>query len=165
MPTVLILHDNRMTLTPEQALSKARSWCAKQERSHSETRAKLYDWGLKTREVENILSALITSGFINEERFAKQYAGGKFRIKKWGRLKILNQLKHKNISEYCINKGMKEIDEKEYLQALKNLLDKKSKSLKEKDPLIKKNKLARYLLGKGYEAELVWEKLNLLFEE
>lgn len=154
-----------MTLTPEQALSKARNWCAKQERSHSEARTKLYRWGLKTRDVENILAELITSGFISEERFAKQYAGGKFRMKKWGRLKIVNHLKQKNVSEYCINKGMDEIGEKEYLQSLKNLLQKKAKSLKEKNPLIKKNKLARYLLGKGYEAELVWEKLNLLFEE
>lgn len=164
-----------MILTPEQALSKARNWCAKQERSHSEARTKLYRWGFKTRDVENILAELITSGFISEERFAKQYAGGKFRMKKWGRLKIVNHLKKKNVSEYCINKGMDEIGEKEYLQSLKNLLQKKAKSLEEKpanakapaggNTLIKKNKLARYLVGKGYEAELVWEELNLFFEE
>lgn len=164
-----------MTLTPEQALSKARNWCAKQERSHSETRTRLYHWGLKTKAVESILAELISGGFISEERFAKQYAGGKFRIKKWGRLKILNHLKQKNISEYCIKKGMNEIGEKEYLQSLKNLLQKKAKSLEEKpakaktyaggNTLIKKNKLARYLVGKGYEAELVWEEVNLFFEE
>jgi regulatory protein len=152
-------------LTPEQALSKARNWCAKQERSHSEVRNKLYTWGQKTRTIENILAELITSGFINEERFARQYAGGKFRMKKWGKLKIVNHLRQKNISEYCLHKGISEITEKEYVQTLKNLLEKKSKSLEEKNPLIKKNKLARFLIGKGYEPELVWEELNLFFKE
>lgn len=154
-----------MHLSPEQALPKARNWCARQERSHSETRTKLYNWGLKTKAVENIIAELISSGFINEERYAKQYAGGKFRIKKWGRLKIQNYLKRKNISEYCINKGMKEIGEADYKETLKTLLEKKTKTLNEKNPLIKKNKLVRFLLGKGYEREMVWEEVNLFFEE
>lgn len=152
-------------ITPEQALPKARNWCAKQERNHSETRSKLYNWGLKTKEVEKILAELISSGFINEERFAKQYAGGKFRMKKWGRMKILNYLKRKNISEYCINKGIEEIGEADYKATLKILLEKKTKTLIEKNPLVKKNKLARFLIGKGYEREMVWEEVNLFFEK
>lgn len=153
-----------LPLTPSQALAKARSWCARQERSHSEVRAKLYSWGLKSKEAENVIATLISEGFINEERFAKQYAGGKFRIKKWGKLKILNRLKQKNISEYCITRSMAEIDEQEYIQSLKKLLEKKAKSLRDANPLVKKNKIARYLIGKGYEAELVWEEINICFE-
>lgn len=146
--------------TPDQALLKIRNWCAKQERSHSEVRSKLYGFGLKTKDVENIIAELISKNFLNEERFAKQYSGGKFRIKKWGRLKIQNQLKQKNISEYCINKGLQEITEKEYVQTLKKLIKKKSKTFHEKNLLVKKNKLARFLIGKGYEPELVWEMVN-----
>lgn len=152
-------------LTAEQALPRARNWCAAQERSHSEARNKFYAWGLKTKDVEQIIAELVSQGFISEERFAKQYAGGKFRIKKWGRLKILNYLKKKNVSQYCINKGIAEIEEKEYKKTLKTLLEKKVKILKEQNPLLKKHKLARYLVGKGYEGELVWEELNLFFEE
>ncbi len=147
-------------LTPQQALAKARYWCAKQERSHIEIRTKLFKWGLKSNQVENIIAELITGGFINEERFAIQYAGGKFRIKKWGRLKIQSHLKQKKISDYCMEKGLGEIREKDYRQTLEDLMNKKSRTLREKNPLLKKNKLVRYLLGKGYESELVWDVVN-----
>ncbi len=153
----------KLSLTPEQALIKIRNWCARQERNHSEVRNKLYHFGLKRKEVENIIAELISNGFINEERFAKQYSGGKFRMKKWGRMKIQNHLKQKKVSEYCINKGLQEITEKEYRETLKKLIEKKSKTIQEKNPLIKKNKLARFLIGKGYEPELVWEFVNDYF--
>lgn len=142
------------------ALSKARNWCARQERSHSETRSKLFSWGLKPKEVESIIAELITGGFINEERFARQYAGGKFRMKKWGKLKIQHYLKQKNITEYCIHSGLQEIGERDYRKTLEMLATKKAGSLKEKNPLIKKNKIARYLVAKGYEPALVWEVLE-----
>lgn len=136
------------------------AFCAYQERTQQEVRDKLYGEGVNKDEIEEIIVKLIQENFLNEERFAKAYAGGKFRMKKWGKLKIRNGLKAKGLSEYCIRKGMQEIEEDDYLKTLVELLEKKSKEIKERNPLIKKNKLARYLIGKGYESDLVWEKVN-----
>ena len=97
--------------TQKQALIKAESYCAYQERCQQEVRDKLYSWGLHEVQVENVIADLIASNFINEERFAKAYAGGKFRIKKWGRVKISIELKRRKISTYCIKKGLAEIEE------------------------------------------------------
>src|SRR5688500_741234 len=102
----------------KQALIKARNYCAYQERCQQEVRDKLYEWGLWPEAVENIIVELITDNFLNEERFATTFAGGKFRIKKWGRVKIKLELKKRKISEYCIKQAMKEIDEKDYLKTL-----------------------------------------------
>ena len=92
-----------------KALVKAQRYCAYQERCQQEVRARLYEWGLYSRVVESIIAELITNNFINEERFSKVYAGGKFRIKKWGRIKIRQKLREKNITKYCIEKGFEEI--------------------------------------------------------
>jgi regulatory protein len=93
-------------LTPNQALIKAQMSCAYQERCQQEIRDKLYEWGLHSNEVENIIADLISTNFLNEERFAKAFAGGKFRIKKWGKVKIKIELKKRKISDYCIRKGL-----------------------------------------------------------
>ncbi|MHB8258893.1 MAG: regulatory protein RecX [Bacteroidia bacterium] len=146
--------------TPQQALLKARDWCAYQERCQQEVRDKLYSYGLKTDDVENLIAQLIDENFVNEERFAKAYAGGKFRIKKWGRVKIRQELKARRISDYCIKKGMAEIEWSDYIKTLKNLLTKKAKELKEKSPIKKKYKLVRYAISKGYEQDLVFELLK-----
>ena len=146
--------------TPEQALLKARDWCAYQERYQQELRDKLYGYGLKTEEVENLIAQLVTENFVNEERFAKAFAGGKFRIKKWGRVKIKMELKARRISDYCIQKALKEIDSATYMQNLKKILEIKEKSITEKNFLKKKQKLVRYALSKGYEQDLVFDVLN-----
>jgi regulatory protein len=100
--------------------------------------------------------------YLNEERFAKAFAGGKFRVKHWGRNKIRQELKARHVSEYCINAGMKEIDEDVYMETLKTLASEKLESIKEKNPLARKNKTAQFLMGKGYEADLIWDILRTI---
>jgi regulatory protein len=151
--------------TPEQALFKIRDWCAYQERCQQEARDKLYDYGLKTDDVENIIAQLVNENFINEERFAIAFAGGKFRIKKWGKVKIKQELKAKRVSDYCIKKGLAVIDNTDYINTLKKVLALKAKSITEKNFLKKKQKLLRYALSKGYEQDLIFDVLKAQEEE
>ncbi len=147
---------NVIKLTKEQALHKIKQYCIYQERCHEEVKEKLYSFGLYKTDVEENLSKLIEENYLNEERFAIQYAGGKFRMKQWGRMKIKHALKHKQVSEYCIKKALKEIDESEYNKILKKLAEQKIKTMQgERNILIKKRKLQNYLLQKGFETELV----------
>ncbi len=149
------------SINEKEAFLKISSFCAYQERTHDEVRKKLYEYGINKDAVEELISRLITENFINEERFAKSFAGGKFRMKKWGRLKIENELKARGLSAYCIRKGMAEIEDVDYEKTLKELIAKKSAEEKEKNPFKKKHKISQYLIRKGYEPELVWEKLKL----
>lgn len=144
-------------LTAEQALVKIRAWCAYQERCNQDVRSKLFDWGFRGEVAEQLIAQLISEGFLNEERYAKTFAGGKFRIKKWGKRKIIQELKKKNISEPCIRKGLAGIDEKEYIATLTALLEKKKKEIKESNVWQRKAKLSNFLIGKGFEPELVYE--------
>src|ERR1041384_3800157 len=105
---------NKTELTKEQAFKKIKQYCAYQERCHSEVREKLYSFELYKKDVEQIISQLIEENYVNEERFAIQYAGGKFRMKQWGKVKIKHALKQKQVSEYAIKKALKEINEKDY---------------------------------------------------
>lgn len=150
----------KKNLSLNEAVTKLARYCAYQERSQQEVRDKLYSLGLHHDDVEVAISKLITEGFINEERFARAYIGGKFRIKKWGRVKILEGLKHHRISDYCIKKGFEEVREAEYDATLKQVIIKKSESLKEKDAFVRKQKVARYTIGRGFESDLVWEIIN-----
>jgi len=147
-------------LTPAQAKLKAEAACAYQERCQQEMRDKLYEWGLHSNDVENIIANLITSNFLNEERFAKAFAGGKFRIKKWGRVKIKLELKARKISEYCIKQALKEINETSYIKTLQEVISKKEKDIKGVKPHIKNYKLAQYAISRGFESDLVWDILN-----
>ena len=151
-------------LTPEQAFQKARHYCGYQERSHTEVKEKLYSFGLWKTDVEILLSRLIEENYLNEERFAQQFAGGKFRMKQWGRIKIKHELKQKQVSEYCIKKAMKEIDEEEYMKVLLKLAAQKWKSVKGPgvNRFTKLGKTTAYLLQKGYEADLVKKALSEL---
>lgn len=139
------------------ALPPIQKYCAYQERHHQEVRSKLYSYGLHENEVEELIAELITSGFLNEERYAKMYAGGKFRMKHWGRNKIVNELKFKGISKRCIQVGLNEIDEADYRKALQNQIKKKIKIMQETNLFKKRDRVARYAIGKGYEPELVWQ--------
>ena len=143
----------------KEAKMKAGRYCAYQERTQQEVRDKLYALGLFQDEVEQVLTELITENYVNEERFAKSYASGKFRIKQWGKRKIIYALKQKNISSYCIEKALKEIEEDDYLATIKKLIDKKSSALAG-DQFIINKKVSTYMIGKGFEAELVWSILN-----
>lgn len=147
-------------LTPQQALLKAQQTCAYQERCQQEMRDKLYEWGLYSTDVENIIAELITTNFLNEERFAKTYAGGKFRIKKWGRVKIKIELKRRKISDYCIKKAMAEIPESDYIKTLEELIHKKAKEVKEKRIEVRNYKIAQYIMSRGFEGDLIWDILK-----
>ena len=151
-----------MTITNlrQQAKAKAAKYCAYQERTQQDVRDKLYQYGLYSDDVEEVLAELISDGFVNEERYAQAYCRGKFSQNKWGRIKIEMGLKQKGISPYCIRKGMKEIDETDYLQQLTELCERKWQSLEGEDSYPRKNKTARYLMGKGYETELVWRTIE-----
>ena len=149
---------NEQKLTPNQALPKIKQYCAYQERCHSEVKDKLYSHGLHKNDVEEIISKLIEDNYLNEERFAIHYAGGKFRIKQWGKVKIKYELKQKQVSEYCIKKALNEIDEEDYIITLQKLADTKLQSLKsEKNIFIKRKKLQDHLRMKGFEGDLVNE--------
>jgi regulatory protein len=143
-------------LTNQQALQKLKHYCGYQERSHSEVKEKLYSLGIAKNEHDEIISSLIEEDYLNEERFAIAFAGGKFRIKQWGRLKIKYALKQKQVSEYNIKKALNQLDEDIYRQTLQKLYEAKWDSLKgEKNRFIKLTKTRDYLLQKGYEAEIV----------
>jgi len=142
-------------------LQAIRHYCAYQERCHSEARYKLLDYGFRGQDLEEALASLIEDDFLNEERFARSYIGGKFRVKQWGRRKILQELKKKQVSDYCIRKGMQEINEDDYLETLRQLARKKQQELSgEKNGWIRKQKIQRYLLQRGFENDLVYEVLN-----
>ena len=144
----------------KQALAKAESYCAYQERSQQEIRDKLYDWGLHHDEVEEVITELILTNFLNEERFAMSYVSGKFNIKKWGKIKIKQGLKLKKVPEKMIIKALNSIDYDKYLQTILTAAEKKSAVLVEKDPYKRKYKLMTYLMGKGFESNLISEVLK-----
>ena len=146
----------RPSLTIEQALQKARHYCAYQDRCHSEVKEKLYSFGLWKKDVEEAISRLIEDNYLNEERYAVQFAGGRFRMKQWGRVKLRYELKQKQVSEYCIKKALAGIDEEDYVRTLGKLAATKWESLQEEDNLpVRRKKLHQYLLQRGFEAELV----------
>lgn len=149
-------------LTTEQAKQKALRYCAYQERAHQEVKNKLYELGLRTSEVDELLAYLITEGFLNEERFAKSFAGGKFRVKKWGRIKIVHALESKGLTKNCIRIGLKEIDESDYLLTLEELLKSKISELAESNVFVARDKASKYAIQKGYEPDLTWSTLKAL---
>jgi regulatory protein len=152
-------------LNKEQALQKLKHYCGYQERCHSEVRQKLYDLGVWKKDHDEIIAALIEEGYLNEERFAIAFAGGRFRMKHWGRVKIKYELKQRQVSEYSIKKALKQIDEEEYLKTLKKLAEEKYGSLKEEQYLVRKKKTMDYLLQKGFEPELSMTTLRSITEK
>lgn len=142
-------------LTKEEALQKLRHYCTYQERSHYEVKQKLRELGIRTSEQDEIVAALIDEDYLNEERFAIQFAGGKFRMKEWGKKKILYGLKEKRVSEYCIKKALASIDEEDYLKTLDKLAEGKYELLKEETPMERKKKTIDYLIQKGFEYDLI----------
>jgi len=157
---------NPEKISYEEAKLKAANYCAYQERCQEEVKNKLYGYGLYTKQVNNLLSYLITENFINEERFSRAYTGGKFRIKHWGRVRIIRELQKRKISEYCIRKGMEEIDDEDYKATAKKIICKKNEQLTRKMPTFQlKNKIATYTIAKGYEPALVWDLIKDTFDD
>jgi len=157
----------KKTLTKEQVYQKLRHYCAYQDRCHSEVKAKGYSLGLRKPEVEELTAKLIEENCLNEERFAKAFAGGKFRIKQWGKLKIKAELKNKQISSYCITEALNEISDAKYRETLHKQAVKRWNSIKGAgvNLFVKMTKTRDHLLLKGYEANLVAIEIRKLAEK
>ena len=145
-----------------EATKKLESYCAYQDRCHKEVISKLKQLGMIPIAIDQIVTQLIQENYLNEERFAKSFARGKFNIKKWGKKRITTELKIRDISKYNIKTALKEIDETEYIDTLDRLAKKRLGQLKEINKLKKRKKLADYLLYRGWESHLVYEKMKEL---
>jgi len=142
------------------ARAKAEHYCAYQERSQQEVRDKLYEWGLRSNDVESLIGGLIEDNFLNEERFSKAYALGKFRQKGWGKGKIRQGLKFKRVPDVLIKKALSAIPGDEYIAMLQKVLAKKAKTVTEKEPFKRDYKLRQYALSRGYENDLIGDILR-----
>ncbi len=151
-----------ITFMDKTILKKAANFCAYQERTQREVKERLDEWGTWGDEADEIVVWLIENNYLNEERFAKTFAGSKFRVKHWGRLKIRQELKLRGVSPYCLQEAMKEIDDEAYFDTLVHLLTRKKREIKESNALIAKQKLVRYALSKGYEQDLIFEAIATL---
>jgi len=155
------MHDKRV-YDLKVAIERLKNYCALQDRCQWEVTQKMKEWGLLEMTQNHILEILIQEKYIDEERFAQSFCRGKFIIKKWGKLKITNELKKKRISDICIKKGLEEINLNEYDLLLENLLTKKNITLRDKNHFTRKSKLARFLIQRGFEGNLVWDKIREL---
>lgn len=153
------------TYSPREAREKIQRYCAYQERAHQEVRNKLYEYGLSRNDVEEIIAGLITDGFLNEERYARAFAGGKFRMKKWGRIKITRALEAKGLTSNCIRAGLSEIDSEDYETTLRELLNKKMSEVAGENVFVMRDKISKAIILKGYEPELVWKTLRLILPD
>ena len=142
------------------AKKKLEHYCAYQERCHDEVILKLRSMALNSVEIDEVVVHLIENNFLNEERFACSFARGKFRIKKWGKIRIVNELKFRTISQFNINQALKEIDEGEYLSTFHSLSELTWNTITEKNKLKKRKKFCDYLLRKGWESTMIYEKVK-----
>lgn len=147
-------------LDEKLALEKAGHYCAYQERSQQEVRDKLYEWGLWPAAIENIIVRLIGDGFLNEERFAKAYATGKFRQKAWGKIKIKQGLKLKKVPDVLIKKALSNINYDDYVETLRIIIEKKAALLNESNAYKRRYKLQQYALSRGFESDMIMEVLK-----
>jgi regulatory protein len=143
------------SLTPDMAYPKMRQYCGYSERCHYEVRERLFTMGLSKKDVEQILTKLIEEDYLNEERYAIHFAGGHFRQKKWGRVKIEYALRQKRVSEPNIKRAMKEIMGEDYQAALQKLTETKWKSLQAEQNINREVKTTAFLLQKGYERGMI----------
>lgn len=147
-------------MTPKQVKQKLYRYCAYQERCHQEVKQKLGEYKQDPDTAEEIIGHLIAEGFLNEERFARTFSSGKFRLKQWGRLKIIRELEQKDVSPHCIKAGLAEIVPEEYLKTLSDLIVKKMAHLQEENIFLLRDKIARFAIAKGFEPELVWQEIK-----
>ena len=150
-----------MTFTQKQIYMAMQKFCDYQERCHKDVHIKLREFNLYEDEKNEIINELITQNYLNEERYAKAYAGGKFRQNEWGKIKIINELKFKQVSPYNIKSALQEINDDDYKKTLLHLIEKKAKTLpKSLKDYQKKYKVTEYLMQKGYEYEWIQNCLN-----
>lgn len=153
-----------LTYTPKEALLKLEHFCAYQERCHTEVLSKLYSLKMTSDEIDSIVVQLIENNFLNETRFACSFARGKHRIKQWGKIRITNELKARQISSTNITLALKEILPEEYEATFEQLSERCWNSTKEKNTLKKRKKVCDYLLRRGYESNLVYDKVKQMEE-
>lgn len=146
----------------KEATNKIEHYCAYQERCHEEVVSKLWSMKLDSQEIDEIIAYLIGSNFLNESRFACSFARGKHRIKHWGKIRIVNELKFRKISTYNINLALKEITAEEYITTFHSLAERHWETIRETDSLKKRKKFCDYLLRRGFESNLVYEKVKEL---
>lgn len=156
------MNENK-TYTVDEAKRRLERYCAYQERCHKEVQQKLYEMRMIPLAIDEIIDHLLRHNFLNETRFAQTFARGKFRTKKWGRNRIVNELKMRQISKFNIKIALKEIPDSEYIKTFEALAEKRMQQLSsEKNLQKKRKKLADYLFYRGWESELVYEKVNEL---
>ncbi len=152
------MYSLKKTYTLQEATSKLEHYCAYQERCHQEVRQKLIALHMIPEAIDIIIVHLLEHNFLNEERFAKTFVSGKFRIKAWGRRRLTFELKKKDIGKVNINQALSEISDEEYIEIFNGLAEKKANSIKETNVYKKRKKLIDYLLYRGWESHLVYEK-------
>lgn len=158
-----MIRNKNFSAGPQQALQKLKQYCAYQERCHQEVKQKLSGYGIYGAKAEEIIAQLIEENYLNESRFASLFAGGKFRMKAWGRKKIIQELKTRGVSNYCIKTAIAAIPEQNYLQTLDRLIEKKLVAIGGSSFALRRKKLWEYLYQKGYEPEIFQERIeNLL---
>ncbi|GAL70227.1 regulatory protein RecX [Jejuia pallidilutea] len=153
----------KKTYTVQEATRKLERYCAYQERCHKEVRQKLVSMHMIPEAIDVIIVHLLEHNYLNETRFAKTFVRGKFRMKAWGRRRLTFELKQKDISKVNINQALAEIDNAEYIEVFNGLAEKKANTMTETSTLKKKRKLIDYLLYRGWESHLVYEKTKELF--
>ena len=151
------------TYTVQEAQRKLEHYCSYQERCHKEVIQKLQNMNMIPQAIDVIVVHLLDKNFLNEERFAKAFVRGKFRIKKWGKYRITRELKQRDISKTLITSAIKQISDADYLASFHELAERKALTIKESNTQKKKKKLADYLLYRGWESHLVYDKVNELF--
>lgn len=152
---------NRGYMGIAQALPKIRQYCSYQERCHAEVKEKLFEMGLYPQQADELIAGLIADNYLNEERFAHQFAGGKFRMKKWGRNKIISALKGKQVSPFLIKQAIASIDEDAYREVFEKTANDKWEALRRTGNIFsKKTKLKNFMLQRGFEAALIMDFLN-----
>jgi regulatory protein len=157
------LEEIKKTLSEKEIFSRLYRFCAFQERAVSDVEKQLDRYQIDIELRNKIIEKLKAEGFINEERFAKSYINSKLRSNKWGRIKIIHGLKEKSVDIEIINRAIESIDREEYIKIIDNLIKKKNLSIKEDDLYIKKNKIARFIIYKGFESDIVWDQINISF--
>jgi len=151
-------------ISDNEILNKMFRYCSYQERSVSDVRKQLEKYHANSLLKKQVIAKLIAEGFLNEKRFAETYTLGKLRSNSWGKIKIMQGLKERSIDHQIINEAIESIDKSEYQHIIEKLIHKKLKMIRDTDPYIIKNKVARYIISKGFESHLVWEEINNQFD-
>lgn len=157
------VQKDKTVYTHAQALEALKEYCAYQDRCHADARQKLRELNIWGDEAEAVIADLIGEKYLDELRFAQSFARGKFKIKRWGRMKITRELKQRHISAYCIKKALREIPDEDYMTTLYNELERRDRLEKRGlHPYLKRRKLADYMFQRGYESNLTWEAIEEL---